>query len=82
MGVKLSIGDWIMGFQSRKAGNKLIYAMKVNEERIHFDKYYYNERFQAKKPDQSGKWEKECGDNMYFLENNAWKQQEPVFYHN
>ncbi|MHB9074203.1 MAG: Nmad2 family putative nucleotide modification protein [Desulfobaccales bacterium] len=82
MGVKLSIGDWIMGFQSCKAGNKLIYAMRVTEERINFDKYYNEGRFQAKKPDLSGAWEKRCGDNMYFLENNVWKQHEPVSYHN
>ncbi len=64
-----------MGFQSRQAGNKLVYAMRVDEERLHFDKYFHDERFQAKKPDLSGPWERICGDNMYWLdENGDWQQ--------
>lgn len=63
-GIKADRGDWIVGFSSADNGNKLIYAMEVSE-RLHFDKYFNDERFAKKKPILNGSWKQRCGDNIY-----------------
>lgn len=80
-GVKLSPNDWIIGTRPRSLGGKLIYAMKISEK-IHFQNYFNDKRFQKKKPNLSGSWKDKCGDNIYSLDgNDQWKQL-PVLYHN
>lgn len=63
------IGDWIIGTGStRNVGNdKLIYAMKITEK-MDFDEYFHDERFQKRI------------DNIYFLEGNEWKQKENPYH--
>jgi hypothetical protein len=65
MGIKAEKGDWLVGNSSVAKGNKLIFAMQV-EEILSFDQYYNDPRFKRKKPDKNGTWRRQCGDNMYF----------------
>ena len=59
------IGDWVVGLSPKSDGNRLVYAMKV-EEIVPFDKYYHDSCFAAKIPDYStGKVVHKCGDNIY-----------------
>lgn len=59
------IGDWIVGLSSKSLGNKIIYAMEVNEI-LTFFQYFHDERFQKKIPDYSkGAVVYKCGDNIY-----------------
>jgi len=59
------VGDWVVGLSPKRDGNRLIYAMQV-EEVIPFDGYYNNSRFAVKIPDYStGKVVNKCGDNIY-----------------
>jgi hypothetical protein len=71
-----SIGDWIVGTGS-KAKNlegKLVYATRV-EERLTFDDYWNDPRFQAKKPDVHGSLKYRYGDNIYHrTHEGAWEQ--------
>lgn len=64
MGIKPEKGDWIAGFSSKSEGNKLVYAMQVSET-MHFKDYFYDARFQNKKPQMDGNWKERCGDNFY-----------------
>jgi len=62
---KASVGDWIVGLSPKADGNKLIYAMQV-EEILSYDNYYRDGRFAAKIPDYNkGKVVYKCGDNIY-----------------
>ena len=59
------VGDWIVGLSPKASGNRLIYAMQV-EDIIPFDQYYRDSRFAAKIPDYAkGKVVYKCGDNIY-----------------
>lgn len=59
------VGNWIVGLSPKSDGNKLIYAMQV-EEIIPFDNYYLDSRFTAKIPDFTNKnVVYKCGDNIY-----------------
>jgi hypothetical protein len=59
------IGDWIVGLSPKADGNRLIYAMQI-EEIVPYDKYYRDSRFAAKIPDYSiGRYVYKCGDNIY-----------------
>jgi len=74
------VGEWICGFTSATLSGdsvgkeKLVYAMRV-DEKLTFDEYYLDPRFQAKKP-RSGRG---ClyliGDNLYF--NNKRVERSP-----
>lgn len=78
----IGIGDWIIGNGSKSAVHRLIYAMRVTE-RLHFDDYYRDSRFQLKKPRfDSGDWRDAVGDNIYFQENDKWRQAETRFHCN
>jgi hypothetical protein len=80
MGVKPDKGDWIIGISPKKQGNKLVYSMQVNET-LYFDKYFHDERYQQKKPDMNGPWEKRCGDNFYRQdEKGEWIQSANAFH--
>jgi len=59
------VGDWIAGLSPKADGNRLIYAMQV-EEIVPFDEYYRDSRFTVKIPDYyTGKVVHKCGDNIY-----------------
>lgn len=62
----LNIGDWIIGTGSVKLENlhHLIYAMQV-EEKITFNQYWNDPRFQYKKPMVNGSLVQMYGDNFY-----------------
>ncbi len=81
MGIKLESDDWIVGFQSGTVGGRLVYAMKVGEK-LHFNSYFHDERFQDKRPATPTDWQKRCGDNMYFLGSDGTWEQLPVLMHN
>ena len=81
MGIKAENGDWFIGNSTIAKGNKLIYAMQV-EEYLPFDQYYNDPRFKRKKPEINGTWRRQCGDNMYFKDRkDNWKQH-PSKFHN
>ncbi len=63
---KLNIGDWIFGTGSKKLNrlHQLIYAMQV-EEKLSFNQYWKDERFQYKKPVVNGSISQMYGDNFY-----------------
>ena len=59
------VGDWIVGISPKANGNKLIYAMRVDEI-ISYIEYYEDSRFAAKIPYyDKGKVAYKCGDNIY-----------------
>lgn len=62
----LRIGDWIIGTGSKKLKrlHHLIYAMQV-EEKITFNEYWNDPRFQYKKPIVNGSLVQMYGDNFY-----------------
>lgn len=74
----LQIGDWVVGTGSAKLKNlnHLIYAMKL-EEKITFQNYWNDERFQYKKPKLNGSLAQMYGDNFYHkdLNTNNWIQE-------
>ena len=58
-------GDWIVGLSRKAYGNRVVYAMKVDEI-IDFATYFNDPRFEAKKPDfAKGAVIYKCGDNIY-----------------
>jgi hypothetical protein len=68
------VGDWVIGTgsASRKDTTRLIYAMKI-EEKIDFEDYFLDERFQQKKPDLTKSSKFNYGDNIYSKnENDEW----------
>jgi hypothetical protein len=72
MGIWLEAGDWVIGVTRKDRGNRLIYAMEV-DERIHFNDYFNDPRFKRKKPNVDGTWRQRCGDNQYYLdESGKW----------
>lgn len=62
------VGDWLIGTGSNSVknnfGNRLIYAMQV-DEKMSFTDYWNNERFQHKKPVMNGSKRQKYGDNIY-----------------
>lgn len=63
----LKLGDWIFGVGSKVLRNEyhLIYAMQVNEK-ITFEDYWIDKRFQYKKPNNNGSLKTIHGDNIYY----------------
>jgi hypothetical protein len=59
-------GDWVVGITPRAQGNRLAYAMLVDEV-VTFDRFWSDRRFRAKRPHfRSGRPAIErCGDNCY-----------------
>jgi hypothetical protein len=82
---KLKLGDWVIGTGSKaleissgrvRLRNRLIYAMKVTE-RISFEDYWTDKRFQYKKPVMNGTLVTMFGDNFYHKdENGNWVQED------
>jgi hypothetical protein len=80
MGVKADQGDWIVGFANAARGNKLVFAMEVLE-RIHFNDYFTDLRFQRKKPLMTGTWRQRCGDNIYWQDGDDWCQLDSPYHY-
>jgi hypothetical protein len=59
-------GDWVLGITPKGLGNRLAFAMQV-EEALTFEDYWRDRRFRRKRP----RWEpgrtliEKCGDNCY-----------------
>jgi hypothetical protein len=77
-----NVGDWIVGTGSVKnvGQNKIIYAMKVTEK-IDFNEYWNDQRFNCKKSNMNGSFKNRVGDNIYELTDptnkekfTSWKQ--------
>lgn len=73
-----NIGDWVIGIASnrhRTHAGKMVYAMEVNEK-MTFNQYWSDERFQIKKPVMNGSLQRTYGDNIYFFDENIqqWHQ--------
>jgi hypothetical protein len=59
------VGDWVVGLSPKAKGNRVVYAMKIDEI-LFFDDYYQDERFASKIPDfETGEIVCKCGDNIY-----------------
>lgn len=75
---RLNVGDWIIGIGSKKLGklNHLIYAMRLSEK-LSFDEYWDDPRFQYKKPVVNGSLVMMYGDNIYHRAsvNDDWIQE-------
>lgn len=74
------VGDWIIATGPKTFYNKagyLFFAMKV-EEKLSFNEYWEDDRFQYKKPTFNGSLKQCYGDNIYYFnkELNAWHQQD------
>ena len=75
-------GDWIVGLSPKAQGNKLVYAMRVEEKLTH-DQYFRDPRFDSKKPmPKSPDSKKKRGDNMYYRAkgNGHYKQKESAIH--
>ena len=61
-----SVGDWVVGVGSVGQGTlgRLVFGMQV-EEKLTFDEYWADERFQTKKADRHGSLKYRYGDNVY-----------------
>lgn len=73
----LTVGSWIVGTGSQKLKNlnKLIYAMRV-DEKLTFNQYWNDPRFQYKKPIINGSLVQMYGDNFYHQDaDNNWIQE-------
>lgn len=76
---KLAVpGDWIVGVGA--AGNRrsgqLVYAMEVGEK-LTFDEYWEDARFQRKKVDRQGSLKYRYGDNVYHRpQGGEWIQED------
>ncbi|MGD8780536.1 MAG: hypothetical protein PVH88_16405 [Ignavibacteria bacterium] len=70
------VGDWIFGITSRKLNNRLLYAMKV-DDKLSYNDYWNDPRFQYKKPVMNGSLKQMYGDNIYFYneEKKLWHQE-------
>jgi hypothetical protein len=71
------IGDWVIGSGSVSTNlvGQVIYLMKISEK-LTFDEYWNDQRFQSKKPVMNVGLKRMHGDNIYNrLANGEWQQQ-------
>ena len=71
-----NIGDWILGIGGKNLGEghkKLIFAIQVTEK-ITFDEYWADSRFEEKKPLLNGSLMQAYGDNIYYHNADDWVQ--------
>lgn len=63
---RAAVGDWIVGTGSSSKGllGKLVFAMRV-DERLTFDEYWEDPRFQRRTPQLRGSEKRKYGDNIY-----------------
>lgn len=74
---RAELGDWIIGTTSKKGHktkNMLVYAMRV-EEKLTFNQYWADQRFEYKKPVFNKSLVQCYGDNIYHYENDSWIQE-------
>lgn len=72
------VGDWVLGVGSAAQGalGQLVYAMEVGEK-LTFDDYWNDARFQRKKADRRGSLKYRYGDNVYHQAvNGEWLQSD------
>lgn len=69
------VGDWVIGCGSKKnmLSGRMIYAMQVSEK-LTFEEYWEDDRFQHKKPIMNGSLLQLYGDNIYCAKDGQWKQ--------
>lgn len=74
---KAEVGDWIIGTGSIENHllYNLIFIMKVSEK-ISFEDYWSDKRFERKKPIMNGSLKQIHGDNIYYKENDQWCQMD------
>lgn len=67
-----AIGDWVVGTGStgRRLSGRLVYGMRV-DERLTFDEYWKDRRFQQRKPQLRGSKKRQYGDNIYHRDANG-----------
>lgn len=72
---KAEVGDWIIGTGAieNKLLYNLIFLMKVSEK-LSFEDYWNDKRFERKKPLLNGSLKQIHGDNIYHKENDQWCQ--------
>lgn len=72
---KAEVGDWIIGTGAieNKLLYNLIFLMKVSEK-LSFEDYWNDKRFERKKPLLNGSLKQIHGDNIYYKENDQWCQ--------
>ena len=59
------VGDWVIGLSRKVQGNKLIFAMRI-EEKLSFEQYWRDRRFAKKRPKMASKQViPRRGDNIY-----------------
>lgn len=71
------IGDWVIGTGTKPYNleGRLIYAMQVSEK-MTFDEYWNDPRFQYKKPIFNGSLKQTYGDNIYYKASSTeWHQE-------
>lgn len=72
------VGDWIVGTGSKtqERQSNLVYVMQVTEKMM-FNQYWNDSRFQLKKPDLSGSIKQRFGDNIYQRDpDGQWRQSD------
>ena len=69
------IGDWVLGLGSKALENRgyLIYAMKISDK-LTFNEYWKEPKFQCKKPIEGGSQKIIYGDNIYHQSKGKWYQ--------
>lgn len=69
------VGDWVVGCGSAPLGMQkmIIYAMLVSEK-LSFEEYWSDARFQYKKPVMNGSLKQMYGDNIYSKVGAQWHQ--------
>ncbi|QNR85879.1 hypothetical protein H9N25_05365 [Pedobacter riviphilus] len=74
---KAKIGDWIIGTGAVENGllNHLIFLMKVTDK-LTFQEYWLDERFNYKKPVLNGSLKQIHGDNIYSNKDGVWIQSD------
>ncbi|MCD9576334.1 hypothetical protein [Flavobacterium soyae] len=72
---KAVVGDWIIGTGAVQNGllNHLLFLMKVTEK-ITFQEYWNDDRFNYKKPVINGSLKQIHGDNIYYFQDDKWFQ--------
>ena len=74
---KAVVGDWIIGTGAVENGllNHLIFLMKVTDK-LTFEEYWLDERFNYKKPVLNGSLKQIHGDNIYSRKDGDWIQSD------
>jgi hypothetical protein len=81
MRAKAERDDWLIGNSPIADQNRLVYAMRISDV-ISMDSYFNDPRFQQKKPHPDGDASVQCGDNLYYTENDGNWRRLPSRFHN